>query len=87
MDRDYAIVNPSSLKHALCASMNGAQFSRPFVTTQVSRTSLVSGQLQQIFFPDFPTGGGHDSFDENVDSCQQIEKNILMHNRDFNLNL
>lgn len=65
--------------------MNDAQFSRPFVTTQVSRTSLVSGQLQQIFFPDFPTGGGHDSFDENVDSRQQIEKNVLIHNKYFNL--
>jgi hypothetical protein len=65
MNRDYAIVNPSALRHVLCASIKGAQFSRPFVTTQVSRTSLVSGQLQQIFFPDFPTGGGADSFDRN----------------------
>lgn len=59
------MVNPSALKHVLCASIYSTQFSRPFVTTQLSLTSLVSGQLQQIFFPDLPTGGGHDSYDKN----------------------
>lgn len=50
----HAIVNPSCLKHALWASIDAAQPSKPLLTTHKSLISLVSGQLQQIFFPDLP---------------------------------
>lgn len=46
---------PSLRKHTLCASIISAHLSSPFVTTHSSRIFLVSGQLQQIFLPDFPT--------------------------------
>lgn len=49
------MLNPSSLKHTLCASIRYLHFSSPFSAMQVSRAVFVSGQEQQIFFPDFPT--------------------------------
>ena len=41
--------------HTLCASMSSLHRSSPFMTMHSSRIFLVSGQEQQIFFPDFPS--------------------------------
>ena len=51
----YFTVKPSARKQSLWASMNCLQASSPFCIMHSSRNFLVSGQLQQIFLPDFPT--------------------------------
>ena len=54
----YLTVKPSSRKHFLCASIRSAQCSSPFETIHRSLAFFVSGQLQHIFFPLFPSFGG-----------------------------
>ena len=54
----YLTVKPSSRKHFLCASIRSAQCSSPFETIHKSLAFFVSGQLQHIFFPLFPSFGG-----------------------------
>lgn len=53
----YFTVNPSARRQTLCASIRSAQCSSPCCTTHSSRSFLVSGHEQQIFFPDFPRAG------------------------------
>ena len=50
----YLTSNPSARRHSLCASINFIQStcSSPLNTTHSSRAFFVSGQQQQIFFPD-----------------------------------
>ena len=64
-------MKPSDRRHALWASIALSQLSRPFSTTQRSLICFVSGQLQQIFLPDFPskTGAGADT--SCAKQCQQ----------------
>lgn len=51
---NYFTVNPSDLRHTLWASIRSWQNSSPLDTMHSSLGFLVSGQLQQIFLPDFP---------------------------------
>lgn len=46
---------PSNLRQALCASISFEHKSSPFLITHSSLAFFVSGQEQQILFPDFPT--------------------------------
>jgi len=65
---NHFTVNPSDRKHSLCASISliHSGISSPLKTTHSSRSFLVSGQQQQILFPDliptlstfFGAGGG-----------------------------